>query len=126
MTHRTSESKAGTASYDSPPFDVSVRSDDPLAWVVEVRGELDLATGPMLKQHMEPYNNPSEDDGHLRRVVYLLPGLEFIDATGLRALLDAADGRGPETITVREPSSVVCRLLELVGFDSMIEEPANR
>ena len=126
MTDRTSESRAGPATFDSPFLDVSVRSDEPSAWVIEVRGELDLSTGPMLKQHLEPYIDPSGNNGHPRRVVYLLPELGFMDASGLHALLGAVDGHGPETITIREPSSSVCRLLELVGLDSMIEERANR
>jgi len=126
MSVITSESRAGPSVYDSPPLDVAVRSEESSAWVIEVRGELDLSTGPMLKQHLEPYNNPSANGGHPRRIVYLLPDLEFMDASGLHALLGAVDGHGPETITIREPSSSVCRLLELVGLHSMIEEGANR
>ncbi|HUG07352.1 MAG TPA: STAS domain-containing protein [Acidimicrobiia bacterium] len=102
-------------------------SEDPSALLIEVRGELDLFTGPMLKQHLEPYNSdPSGNNGHPRRIVYRLPELDFMDASGLRALLGAVDGHGPETITVREPSPSVSRLLELVGLVSMIEEGANR
>ncbi len=126
MIHTDSESRAGSSGYYSPSFGVSVRSEDPSAWVIEVRGELDLATGPILKQHLEPYNNPSRNGGHPRKIVYLLPNLEFMDVSGLRSLLNAVDGHGSETITLREPSSRVRRLLELVGLNSMIEERANR
>lgn len=126
MTVRTSESRAGPSVYDPPAFDVAVRSEEPSAWVIEVRGELDLATGTMLKQYLEPYNDPSGNNGHRRRVVYLLSDLGFMDASGLHALLTAVDGHGPETITIRQPSSPVRRLLELVDLDSMIEERANR
>lgn len=126
MSVRTSKSRAGLSGYDSPPLDVAVRSEDPSALVIEVRGELDLFTGPMLRQHLEPYNDPSGNDRDPRRIVYLLPELAFMDASGLHALLGAVDGQGPETITVREPSSSVSRLLELVGLDSMIEEQTNQ
>lgn len=126
MTHTSSQTRAGPSDYQFPPFDVSVQSDGRSVLVIEVRGELDLLTGPTLKQHLEIYNDPSRSNGHPRRIVYLLPELEFMDASGLRALLGAVDGHGPETITVRAPSSSVCRLLELVGLDSMIEERANR
>jgi len=126
MTVRTLKSRADPSGYEPPPLDVSVRSEDPSAFMIEVRGELDLSTGPMLKQHLESYNDPSGSNGHPRRVVYLLPELKFMDARGLHYLLTAVDGHGPETITIREPSSSVCRLLELVGLDSMIEERANR
>jgi anti-anti-sigma factor len=124
MTEIASESRAGPSGYDPPPFDVSVRSEAPSAWAIEVRGELDLATGPMLKQHLESYD-PSGNDGHPRRIVYLLSELEFMDPSGLRALLTAVDGHA-ETVTIRVPSSRVRRLLQLVGLDSLIEERANR
>ncbi|HSJ34597.1 MAG TPA: STAS domain-containing protein [Acidimicrobiia bacterium] len=93
--------------------------------MIEVRGELDLATGPMLKQHLESYSDRSGNGSHRRTLVYLLPELEFIDATGLNYLLTAVDGHSCETITIREPSARVRRLLELVGLDSMIEERGN-
>ncbi|HEU4320162.1 MAG TPA: STAS domain-containing protein [Acidimicrobiia bacterium] len=125
MTIRASEPRAGPFGHDLPPLDVAVSSEDPSAWVVTVRGELDLATGPMLKQHLEPYRDPSGSNGHRRRVIYLLPDLEFIDASGLRALLAAVDGHDPATITIREPSSLVRRVLELVGLDAMIEDRAH-
>ena len=125
MTDINSESLAEPSGYDPPPLGVSVRNDGSSALVIEVRGELDLFTGPMLKQHLEPYNDPSVNNGHPRRIVYLLPDLEFMDARGLHHLLTAVDGHA-EAITVREPSSRVRRLLEVVGLDSMIEERANR
>lgn len=126
MTEVVSESRAGPSGYDPPLLDVSVRSEDPSALVIEVRGELDLCTGPMLKQQLQPYKDPSVNNGHARRIVYILPELEFIDASGLRALLTAVDGHGSETITIREPSSFVCRVLELVGLESMIEERVSQ
>ena len=126
MTVSTSVSRPGPFGYDAPPLDVSVRTADPAALVIEVQGELDLCTGPTLKQHLEPYNDPSGSNGHPRKVVYLLPELGFMDASGLRALRTAIDGHGSETITIREPAASVCRRLELVGLASMIEERSNR
>ena len=92
--------------------------------MIDVRGELDLFTGPLLKRHLDPYNDPSGNHGP-QSIVYRLSDLEFMDVSGLNALLTAVDGNGPETITVREPSSLVRRLLELVELDSMIEERAD-
>lgn len=134
MTEILTESRAGSSGYDPPPFDiygpppfgVSVRSEGPSAWMIEVRGELDLATGPILKQFLESYNDPSRKNGHRRRIVYLLSELDFMDATGLRYLLAAVEGQAPETITIREPSPSVGRLLQAVGLASMIEERGNR
>lgn len=126
MTDTNFAPRAGPSGYDFPPLDVSVRNEDPSAWVIEVRGELDLFTGPILKQHLQPYGDPSGNNGHPPSIVYLLSDLEFMDVTGLNALLGAVDGYGPGTITIREPSRPVRRLLELVGMDSMIEKRANQ
>lgn len=125
MTNRHTESRAGPPGYDFLPFEVAVRSDSASTLVVEVRGELDLATGPILHRHLQPYNRPPNSDGHPRRIVYELSGLRFMDACGLTALLTAVDGHGSDTITVREPSSPVRRVLELVGLGSMIEDVAH-
>lgn len=126
MTGTDFESRAGPTGYDFPPFDVSVRTEDPSGWVIEVRGELDLATGPILKQHLQRYGDPSGNNGFPRSIVYLLSDLEFMDVSGLNALLGAVNGHGPDTIIIREPSSPVRRLLEVVGMDSMVEKRANR
>jgi anti-anti-sigma factor len=121
----TSETGEVPSGCDFPPLDVSVRNGDPSAWVIEVRGELDLATGPILKQHLRPYNDAS-GNGHARRIIYLLSELQFMDVTGLNALLGAVDRHNPDTITIREPTLPVRRLLELVGMGSMIEKRAKR
>lgn len=126
MTATTTESRAGPSGYDSAFLDVSVRSEEPSAWMIEVRGELDLATGPILKQHLESYSDPNRNGDHPHRIVYQLSNLEFMDVTGLRSLLDAVEGHSSETITIRDPSPRVRRLLELVDMGSMIEQPATR
>ena len=90
--------------------------------VVEVRGDLDLATAPLLNQHLKPYTTTQNVTGqHRRRIVFLLSDVAFIDTSGLQALLGATDSHGLHTISVREPSPRVRRLLELVGMDAMIE-----
>lgn len=117
MTVTNSEPGGSLSGYDPPPLTVAV-TEEPSTWVIDVRGELDLFTFPLVKQHLDSY---SGNDGYPRRIVFVLPELTFIDASGLRALLTAVDGHGTETITIREPSSAVRRLLELVDLDSMIE-----
>lgn len=126
MTNRQSGSRAGPSGFDLPPFEVSVRSDRASSLVVAVEGELDLATGPILQQHLEPYREVPERQGSLQRIVYHLSDLHFMDATGLEALLTAIDGHGPHSITVREPSRQVRRVLKLVGLDWMIEDEKQR
>lgn len=123
MTHQHSASRTTLRPYDFPLLDVSVRSDGASAWMVELSGELDLATGELLRGHLDSYNALGGHGGRPQKIVYLLSGLEFIDASGLHALLEAVDGHGPSTITIRDPSPQVRRLLEIVGLDSMIETP---
>ncbi len=128
MTVTTSEFGDGLLGHDPPPLVVTV-SEEPFTWVIEVQGELDLFTIPLVKHHLDTYKAANGNSELPLRIVFSLPGLEFIDASGLRALLTAVDGHGPETISIREPSSVVRRLLELVELDSMIElavEPVER
>lgn len=122
MTNRQPESTAGPSGYDFPPFSVAVRSDGASSLVVEVEGELDLATGPVLQQHLGSYQEMPEREGPFPRIVYHLADLHFMDATGLEALLTAIDGHGPHSITVREPSRQVRRVFELVGLAWMIED----
>jgi anti-sigma B factor antagonist len=77
-----------------------------------VSGELDMATGPQLRATLD-----AESDGGAPIVVDLA-SLDFIDITGLRVLLDAADqatAKGHD-FEVRNPSAPVRRLLELTGL----------
>ena len=124
MTDTSFDSRAARPAYGLPPFTVSVRTNGPSSLLVEVRGELDIATAPILKKHLEPYNLPSGNNGRPPSIVYLLPQLDFMDSSGLQTLLTAVDGISLETITVREPSAPVRRLLELVGLGSVIEDAA--
>lgn len=120
MTFTTSEFGGDLSGSDPPPLVVAV-TEEPSTWVIDVRGELDLFTFPFVRQHLDVYKDTTGNEGYPRRIVFSLPELEFIDASGLRALLTAVDGHGLETITIRNPSSQVRRLLELVDLDSMIE-----
>lgn len=119
------DSRAGPTAYVPPPFEVSVRTERTSGWLVEVRGELDLCTGPMLEHELRAHRDASASHRPPRTLVYLLSGLGFIDARGLHYLLTAVDGHGPETITVRDPSPQARRLLELAGLGSLIEKGAN-
>jgi anti-anti-sigma factor len=78
---------------------------------VSVAGELDLATADELAAWLV---NQGQGDGDLTVDV---AGLSFIDSTGVRALLRAADamaGRG--RLILRDPSPPVRSVLELAGL----------
>jgi anti-sigma B factor antagonist len=78
--------------------------------VVSLRGELDLTSAPEFERELEAPAEPAP-----RRVVIDLSGLEFMDSTGLRALLAARDrvrNQGQQLI-LRRGSRQVQRVLEL-------------
>jgi anti-sigma B factor antagonist len=86
--------------------------------VVRLGGEMDLYTAPRLRDCF---------DGHLTqpmrsgRVIVDLEDLDFIDSTGLDALVRARDrvlAYGAELV-LRSPSHRVYRLLELTGLDRL-------
>ena len=82
--------------------------------VVQVSGELDIATAPQLSDHLIALIR----DGH--RIVVELTEVEFMDSSGLEVLLRchrAAECAGTGLI-LRRPSRRVVRLLELSGLTS--------
>ena len=88
------------------------RTDD--CTVVQVSGELDIATAPLLHDHLFALIG----DGH--RIVLELGGVEFMDSSGLEVLLSChsrAEQAGTGLV-LRRPSRRVSRLLELTGLRS--------
>ena len=82
--------------------------------VVQVSGELDIASAPLLQDHLFALIR----DGH--RVVLELAGVEFMDSSGLEVLL-SCHGRAQQAgtgLVLRRPSRRVSRLLELTGLRS--------
>lgn len=76
-------------------------------------GEIDLATGPRLTDALRGAQ------ARAQRVVLDLSGTTFIDAGGVRILL-AADRRAcaaSGTFAIARPTSLVQRVLQLVGAD---------
>ena len=82
------------------------------AVVIEVRGELDLASSPALEQELE-----RGAAAQAEVVIVDLRGLEFMDSTGLSVLVRAhqrASENGQRFGVVRGPQQVQ-RLLSLTG-----------
>jgi anti-sigma B factor antagonist len=78
------------------------------SWVViEVVGDLDLATAPQLVEVMEGYVGVDR-----QAVAFDLTGVRFIDSSGLRAMLEIRKSESTELMLV-SPSEVVADLLEL-------------
>src|SRR5215212_4904587 len=91
------------------PFEVCCVEEGEAARL-ELRGELDMATAPVLERVIK-----TAARSHPDRIVLDLSGLSFVDVSGLRAILDAArsarrDGR---SVVITNPMPHIVRLLEL-------------
>jgi anti-sigma B factor antagonist len=86
-------------------------------WVVAVRGELDIATSPRVR---EVLHDAASD--RARPLVIDLGLCEFIDSTGLAALLHGAKPaqNGESHVAIVSPGGDVRRLLELTAIDQTI------
>jgi anti-sigma B factor antagonist len=85
--------------------------------ILMVRGELDLATAPLLERALAELIN----DQSCRTIVLDLHDLDFMGSTGLSLLLKAQDhaqNRGGE-LSLTRPSSAVMRTIQLAGLLSV-------
>jgi anti-sigma B factor antagonist len=75
-------------------------------------GEIDAHTAPDLAEHLDPLPG---DDGD---VVVDVGGIDFIDSSGLRLIVEAhqrAEG-ADRRLVMRRPSASVTRLFEISGL----------
>ncbi len=98
-------------------FDVSRRALDARTSVVDVEGELDLATAPQLKWMLVD----ALDEGHTQLVLDLTRAT-FMDSTALGVLVGvsrnlAADG----TLAIVCARAELLRIFELSGMDAMFD-----
>jgi anti-sigma B factor antagonist len=85
--------------------------------VLTAAGEVDIASVPAVAAVFAETVTST-----CRRVVIDAGGITFLDAAGLRALLNVPQGRGHDVdIVLRRPSRPVRRVLELVGMTSVVE-----
>jgi anti-sigma B factor antagonist len=86
--------------------------------VLTVAGEVDLNTAPQLKERI----NALIAQGHANLVVDL-EGVEFMDSTGLSALVSGlmrtSEGGGGMAVVCTRPQ--VLRLLALTGLDQVLK-----
>jgi anti-sigma B factor antagonist len=105
---------------DLLPLRVTTETDGTTT-VLRLAGELDLATADVLRFHLRQLlAGPAEDGVH--RLVVDLGGLDFIDVSGLNALLEARsqltalDG----SLALRRPRPMVTRMLSLLGVEDQL------
>lgn len=84
---------------------------------VVLRGELDTYTVPELDRALSDVVG----EGRPRRIVVDLRGLEFIDVTGVGALVSANNGahRAGSELVLRGPNKQARKLLEITGLDQV-------
>jgi anti-anti-sigma factor len=103
---------------DTPALRITAEVDGATT-VLRLAGELDLATADQLREEIRTLV------GHgsaLRVLVLDLAALEFLDATGLSALLEARrklEASGA-TLTLRRPRPMVVRMLNLLNLDDAL------
>lgn len=82
---------------------------------LELNGELELATVPVLRQQLE-----SVEEGGAEVIVVDMSGLEFIDSTGIALLIDSdrrLNENGNRFLLIRSESPAVARVLKLTELD---------
>ena len=105
----------------SPRFSTEVvREDD--AIVIYVSGEVDVAAVGRLRDVLEPNMGPQQS------IVLDLSGVEFMDSSSLRYLVQArgdltADGG---SLKLRNPSVAAHRLLTLANAETLLEDEAEQ
>jgi anti-sigma B factor antagonist len=86
--------------------------------VVELRGELDMATAPALAERLQQLT-----DGGAGPVTLDVSGLEFCDSSGLAVLVEShrrGRARGV-TVALRSPSRALRRLLSVTHLEDLLE-----
>lgn len=98
-----SSTESGRSSSSS--FHVSVRCESP--WlVVEISGELDLATVPILEDSLHPFRDRNE------MILFDLRGIDFVDVVGVKPIVNRCE---QDTARIGATSRPVQRMLQLLG-----------
>lgn len=99
----------------TPQFGIEVASDEAIA-IVTVHGEVDLATSDRLAEELRRVRSSGVE------VIVDLERVEFMDCTGLRALLPPGALRGarPARFAVTPGPRQVRKLFELTGANRLV------
>lgn len=96
-------------------FDVQLERLSPGAAVVHVRGELDMATAPVLQERIS-------DGGGADRLVIDLAECTFVDSAALRVITqtarDVEESGGTLALVVTDPG--IRRVLEITAVDTVL------
>jgi anti-sigma B factor antagonist len=110
---------SATPSADIPQFEISSGPGPDGVCVVRVVGEVDMSHEEELRAELR-----SAIESEARGVVVDLTECEFIDSTGVRALLLSREAQHPEDGAVRlavaAASEQILRVLSVMGIDQAI------
>jgi anti-anti-sigma factor len=110
---------SATPSADVPQFEIGSGPGPDGVWVVRVRGEVDISHEEELRGELQQAV-ASEVDG----IVVDLTECEFIDSSGVRALLLSREAqeseKGPDALAVAAASEQILRILSVMGVDRVI------
>jgi anti-sigma B factor antagonist len=84
---------------------------------VVVRGEIDMATAPQLREVLNKLV-----DGGAARIVLDCRGLDFLDSSGIGVLIAVRKRLGDDgALTIESPRAHVRKVLELTGVSDHVE-----
>jgi anti-anti-sigma factor len=110
---------AASPSADIPQFEISSGPGPEDAYVVRVTGEVDMSHEEQLRAEL---HRAVEADA--KGIVVDLTECEFIDSSGIRALLLSRQEKNPggdsETLAVAASSDQILRILGVMGLDQVI------
>ena len=98
-------------------FAFDVASHESSRALVQVKGEVDVATAPVLEQRLSELV-----DSGVREIVLDVAELTFVDTTGLATLVRTAQRLGPDAgrLSLRAPRPNVRKTLEITGLDRVL------
>lgn len=94
------------------PLEVTIKGDHPT--VVRLRGDLDIATSPVLEEALAALI-ASEPTGS---IVFDFSHVGFVDSSGLAVLITVA--RAGHEVVVRGATEIVARVIEATGLTPVI------
>jgi stage II sporulation protein AA (anti-sigma F factor antagonist) len=105
---------------DTPVFEIASERDAEGVFIVHVRGELDISHEEELRAELN--RGVAENNGG---IVVDLTNCEFIDSSGVRALLlgrqaQREDGAGEGALVIASGSTQIVRILSVMGVDEAI------
>jgi anti-anti-sigma factor len=108
-----------TPSADIPQFEIGSGPGPQGIWIVTVRGEVDMSHEEELRGELRRAVASGADG-----IVVDLTECEFIDSTGVRALLLSREAQesenGPNGLAVAASSEQILRILSVMGVDRVI------